>query len=111
MLTEFYERAPQICEEIGVALETRQVGAFDPPAFDETCVKAIREAAQSLGYSYRDIVSCAGHDACWVNDVAPTGMIMCPCTDGLSHNEAEHITKRMGKGWGGRLAPRHRPDC
>jgi len=34
-----------------------------------------------------------GHDACWVNDVAPTAMIMCPCVDGLSHNEAEDISK------------------
>jgi N-carbamoyl-L-amino-acid hydrolase len=39
-----------------------------------------------------DIVSGAGHDACWINRVAPTVMIMCPCKDGLSHNEAEEIT-------------------
>ena len=25
--------------------------------------------------------------------VAPTAMVMCPCVDGLSHNEAEEITK------------------
>ena len=29
------------------------------------------------------------HDACWINRVAPTAMVMCPCVDGLSHNEAE----------------------
>ncbi|MCQ4632629.1 Zn-dependent hydrolase [Shinella sp. CPCC 100929] len=97
MLEEFCQRAPQICEGLGVSLETKEVGSFDPPAFDERCVKAIREAAQTLGYTYRDIVSGAGHDACWINDVAPTGMIMCPCTDGLSHNEAEHITKEWAK--------------
>ena len=34
----------------------------------------------------------AGHDACWINRVAPTVMIMCPCVDGLSHNEAENIS-------------------
>jgi hypothetical protein len=39
-----------------------------------------------------DIVSGAGHDACWINDVAPAAMVMCPCVDGLSHNEAEEIT-------------------
>ena len=39
----------------------------------------------------RDLVSGAGHDACWINRVAPTAMIMCPCVDGLSHNEAEEI--------------------
>ncbi|MEM1234287.1 MAG: M20/M25/M40 family metallo-hydrolase, partial [Pseudomonadota bacterium] len=51
------------------------------------------DAADALGYAHRDIVSGAGHDACWINRVAPTAMIMCPCIDGLSHNEAEEITK------------------
>ena len=38
-----------------------------------------------------NLVSGAGHDACWVNRVVPTAMVMCPCVDGLSHNEAEEI--------------------
>ncbi len=93
MLAEFAEKAPQLCEEIEVGLEWEIVGQFDPPAFDEACVGAVREAAERLGYSHMDIVSGAGHDACWINDVAPTAMIMCPCVDGLSHNEAEEISK------------------
>ena len=52
----------------------------------------MRRAAERLGYSHRDIVSGAGHDACWINRVAPTSMVFCPCVDGLSHNEAEEIT-------------------
>jgi N-carbamoyl-L-amino-acid hydrolase len=86
------ERAPNLCEEIGVGFEAEIVGQFDPPAFDEGCVSAIRQAAERLGYSHMDIVSGAGHDACWINDVAPTAMVMCPCVDGLSHNEAEEIS-------------------
>ncbi|MFT6452160.1 MAG: N-carbamoyl-L-amino-acid hydrolase [Halocynthiibacter sp.] len=92
MLEEFYDRAPKLCEEIGVSLTTEIVGQFDPPAFDEGCVAAVRNAAKRLGYGHMDIVSGAGHDACWINDVAPTAMIMCPCVDGLSHNEAEDIS-------------------
>jgi N-carbamoyl-L-amino-acid hydrolase len=93
MVDEFMERAPKLCAEIGVAFDSHIVGQFDPPAFDEGCVSAIREAAERLGYSHMDIVSGAGHDACWINDVAPTAMVMCPCVDGLSHNEAEEISK------------------
>ena len=52
----------------------------------------MRNAAERLGYSHMDIVSGAGHDACWINKVAPTSMVMCPCVDGLSHNEAEEIS-------------------
>ncbi|MCA1774187.1 MAG: Zn-dependent hydrolase [Loktanella sp.] len=93
MVAELMERAPQVCAEIEVGFEAEIVGQFDPPAFDEGCVKAVRDAADRLGYSHMDIVSGAGHDACWINDVAPTAMIMCPCVDGLSHNEAEEISK------------------
>ena len=84
--------AKKICDEIGLGLEIEQVGGFDPVQFDEQCVGAVRNAAERLGYSHRNLVSGAGHDACWINRVAPTAMVMCPCVDGLSHNEAEDIT-------------------
>ncbi|MEL6313337.1 MAG: Zn-dependent hydrolase [Pseudomonadota bacterium] len=97
MVDEFMESAPKLCEEIGVEFDCHIVGQFDPPAFDEGCVGAVREAAVAMGYSHMDIVSGAGHDACWINDVAPTAMIMCPCVDGLSHNEAEEISKEWAQ--------------
>ncbi|XHC43583.1 Zn-dependent hydrolase [Ahrensia marina] len=93
MVARFEEQAPKLCEAIGVELSHEIVGQFDPPAFDEQCVGMIREAAERLGYSHKDIVSGAGHDACWINRLYPTAMVMCPCVDGLSHNEAEEITK------------------
>jgi beta-ureidopropionase / N-carbamoyl-L-amino-acid hydrolase len=100
-LTEMVDRllkeAPKLCEALGVKFEAEIVGQFDPPAFDENCVKAVRSAAERLGYSHRDIVSGAGHDACWVNRVAPTAMVMCPCVDGLSHNEDEDISKEWAE--------------
>jgi len=52
----------------------------------------VRRAAIGLNYPHMDIISGAGHDAFWINKVAPSAMIMCPCEGGLSHNEAEHIT-------------------
>ena len=87
------EGAKKICDEMGLGLELEKVGGFDPVTFDENCVTAIRDAAERLGYSHRNIISGAGHDACWINRVAPTAMVMCPCVDGLSHNEAEEISK------------------
>lgn len=92
MAAEFLEVAPGICEDLGCVFQSEIVGQFDPPAFDPSCVSAVRDAAERLGYSHRDIISGAGHDACWINRVAPTAMVFCPCVDGLSHNEAEEIT-------------------
>ncbi|MFT6302006.1 MAG: N-carbamoyl-L-amino-acid hydrolase [Granulosicoccus sp.] len=84
--------ANEISEGIGLSFSMEQVGGFDPVEFDENCVASVRAAAERLGYSHRNLVSGAGHDACWINRVAPTAMVMCPCVDGLSHNEAEDIS-------------------
>ena len=92
MLEDYLARAPGICAELGCAFEAVVVGQFDPPAFDPVLLERVRAAADDLGHSRMDIVSGAGHDACWINKVAPTVMIMCPCVDGLSHNEAEEIS-------------------
>ena len=82
-----------ICKDLDLELEIEKVGHFDPVTFDKECVSTIRRAADRLGYSHRDIISGAGHDACWINKVAPAAMVMCPCVDGLSHNEAEEISQ------------------
>ena len=93
MVSRMKEGAKKICADMGCEVEFEKAGGFDPVEFDETCVTAIRNAAERLGYSHRNLVSGAGHDACWINRVAPTAMVMCPCVDGLSHNEAEEISK------------------
>lgn len=92
METRFRAAAKEIAEQIGLQYSIEEVGGFDPVEFDANCVQAVRSAAERLGYSHRDLVSGAGHDACWINRVAPTSMVMCPCVDGLSHNEAEDIS-------------------
>ena len=81
----------EIVARNGLTYDLKQV--FDYPAvpFDEGCVRAVREAAKKLGYTHRDIVSGAGHDACYLNRVCPTSMIFTPCVDGISHNEVEDI--------------------
>ena len=89
--------AQKICDEMGLGVAFEKVGGFDPVTFDESCVSAVRNAAERLGYSHRDLISGAGHDACWINRTAPTAMVMCPCVDGLSHNEAEEISPEWAK--------------
>jgi len=83
----------EICKTIGLTYDLKQVFYYAPVAFDEGCVAAVRRAAKHLGLSHRDIVSGAGHDACYIARVAPTSMIFTPCVDGVSHNEAEEISQ------------------
>jgi len=61
--------ARKICDEMGLEVELEKVGGFDPVEFDEGCVTAVRDAAERLGHSHRNIVSGAGHDACWVTRI------------------------------------------
>jgi beta-ureidopropionase / N-carbamoyl-L-amino-acid hydrolase len=97
MRTRLEAEAADIAQDLSLGITIEPTGHFDPVTFDPGCVAAVRNAAERLGYSHRDIVSGAGHDACWINRVAPTAMVMCPCVDGLSHNEAEEITSDWAK--------------
>lgn len=97
MEEKLHEGAAQIADTMGMDIEFEKVGGFDPVEFDEGCVTAVRSAAERLGLSHMDIISGAGHDACWINRVAPTAMVMCPCVDGLSHNEAEEISREWAE--------------
>ena len=86
----------QISSEKSIVIDLKEVSYFPPCNFDSDCVDTIRRAAIELGYSQMDVVSGAGHDAIYMNRLAPTGMIFIPCKDGVSHNEiedakAEHI--------------------
>ena len=76
-----------------VKFTIKEVANYDPITFDKNCVNFIRNAAKKYNYTYKDIVSGAGHDACAINTKIPAAMIMCPCVDGISHNEAEEIKK------------------
>jgi N-carbamoyl-L-amino-acid hydrolase len=92
MRAEIERAAHAVARELGLGCEIEATGHFDPVTFDPTLVGSVRRAAERLGYSHMDIISGAGHDACWINRLAPTVMIFCPCVGGLSHNEAEEIT-------------------
>ena len=93
MRASIEKKAAEICAALGVGCAVEAVGHFDPVTFDPVLVERVRKAAEDLGYSHMDIVSGAGHDACWAAKVAPATMVMCPCVGGLSHNEAEDISK------------------
>lgn len=74
----------------GVKIDINCVTDYPPLAFDAGLVAAVRNSTGALGYRHMDIVSGAGHDACYVARVAPTAMIFVPCEAGISHNEIEN---------------------
>lgn len=86
---ELREAAKDITGNIGLEMDFEQIWYYAPIKFEESCVQAVRDGVAINGYSNRDMVSGAGHDACYLSKVTPTGMIFIPCIDGISHNEVE----------------------
>ena len=74
----------------GLTFELTATADFPPLDFHPACVNAVRDAADALGLSHMDIVSGAGHDAIFVAELGPAGMIFVPCEGGISHNEIEN---------------------
>jgi N-carbamoyl-L-amino-acid hydrolase len=87
----FPVRAAEIAAANGCSLALKPVFRVPAQPFDADCVALVRAAAEKLGYSHRDMVSGAGHDAVHTATIIPTAMIFTPCKDGLSHNEEESI--------------------
>ena len=88
---QFPRDAGFVARDSDVALDLKELFRIPAQPFDPTCVDLVRQAAARLGYTSREIVSGAGHDAVYVARHIPTAMIFTPCKDGLSHNEAESI--------------------
>lgn len=85
------EKVGGIIRDAGLEMDLEQIFYYAPIKFNEFCVNAVREGAKNWGYSSREIVSGAGHDACYLAGVAPTAMVFIPCIDGISHNEVEDV--------------------
>jgi len=85
----------EICQPLGLDVAMQKIWHQPEVRFDPDCVASVRAAAALSGYSARDIVSGAGHDAAYVSRVAPAAMIFVPCRGGISHNEAEFTAKEQ----------------
>lgn len=84
--------AEKTASEGGFEMAFEEIWYSPPVEFDTDCVNAVRKGAEIAGFSHMDIISGAGHDACYISRVAPTGMIFVPCENGISHNEEEEAT-------------------
>lgn len=80
----------RIASENNLELDVEAVTRAEPVDFNPVCVDAVRTACRDRQFRFRDIYSGAGHDACKIANIAPTGMIFVPCERGISHNELEN---------------------
>jgi N-carbamoyl-L-amino-acid hydrolase len=92
VLTQMHEELLKFCsslaEKYDMDINVDPFWYFAPVEFNAS--DDVKAATEKLGYSHMDIYAGAGHDACYMADLVPTGMIFTPCLNGISHNEAEY---------------------
>ncbi len=81
-----------IADRRGCPLGMEETWRVEHSPFDEKLVQRVLNTAERLGYSNLHMVSGAGHDASYINQVAPTAMIFVPSIGGRSHVEVENTT-------------------
>ena len=89
MERKFRAALAEILPALKLTYEEKRI--WDSPAvkFAPDLIACVRIGAEKAGFSSRDMISGAGHDAAYIARVAPTTMIFVPCAGGISHNEAE----------------------
>jgi N-carbamoyl-L-amino-acid hydrolase len=92
---EYTDSLREICDPLELSVTSTRIWDQPPVRFDADCVASVRRAAELSGFSSREIISGAGHDAAYVSRVAPTAMIFVPCRGGISHNETEFTSKEQ----------------
>jgi N-carbamoyl-L-amino-acid hydrolase len=78
-----------IAERHGTPMRTEVTWRVKRAPFDQRLVGMIKEASEELGYETLPMVSGAGHDASYINQIAPAAMIFVPSKGGRSHVEIE----------------------
>ena len=90
MVDELKRCVARVAAECRVTIDLKEVVYFPPSEFAPELVESVRAASKVFGFSHRDIVSGAAHDAVYMARIAPTAMIFVPCEGGISHNEIEN---------------------
>jgi N-carbamoyl-L-amino-acid hydrolase len=84
--------ALDIAARRGCPIKIEETWRVEHSPFEEKLVQRILNVAGDLGYSSLHMVSGAGHDASYMNQVCPTAMIFVPTIGGRSHVEVEAVT-------------------
>jgi beta-ureidopropionase / N-carbamoyl-L-amino-acid hydrolase len=92
MEMQLREALAEILPPLQLLYRESRIWASPPVHFSVELIDCVAVAVETAGFSYRNMISGAGHDSCYVARVAPTTMIFVPSRGGISHNEAEWTT-------------------
>jgi N-carbamoyl-L-amino-acid hydrolase len=79
-----------IADRRGCSIIIEETSRVEHAHFDQRLVQRVSDTANELRYSFHSMISGAGHDASYINQIASTAMIFVPSIDGRSHVEVEN---------------------
>ena len=82
--------ARDVARETNTSVSVSRFWTSEPTLFTADIVEAVQGAADELGVPVQRLWSGAGHDAKYVQEMAPSAMIFVRSVNGLSHCEQEH---------------------
>jgi N-carbamoyl-L-amino-acid hydrolase len=80
----------KIARRRGCPIKIEETWRVEHSPFDETLVQRVLDVSSDLACPSLYMISGAGHDASYMNQVAPTAMIFVPSIGGRSHVEVEN---------------------
>ncbi|HZG70190.1 MAG TPA: Zn-dependent hydrolase [Chondromyces sp.] len=89
---EIIQRLTQSSANEGCEVKATKLWGRDTVWFDQAVCDSLEKAANTLGYSYKRMVSGAGHDAQFIASYIPSAMVFVPSINGKSHSEDELTT-------------------
>jgi N-carbamoyl-L-amino-acid hydrolase len=90
LVAELEAAAREVASATGMPVRVERYWTSEPTRFDPTVVSTVEQVVQRLGFPYRRLWSGAGHDAKYMQDICPSGMIFVRSRNGLSHCEQEY---------------------
>jgi len=90
VLGNIIRHAEAISARRGVEMSHKIINQDPPAPCASHVVDAVQESADELGFTSMKMVSRAYHDALFMAQIAPTGMIFIPCKGGVSHRPDEY---------------------
>jgi beta-ureidopropionase / N-carbamoyl-L-amino-acid hydrolase len=81
-----------IAAKRGCPIRIEETWRVEHAPFDKKLVQGVLDSAEALGYSNLHMVSGAGHDASYMNQLYPAAMVFVPSIGGRSHVEVENTT-------------------
>ncbi len=79
----------KITKETATSFEISEMLNASPVEMNPSIVEMFKKSAEEIGFSYKMMLSGAGHDAMIMSQITDVGLIFVPSKDGKSHSKDE----------------------